>query len=69
MRKDTDNSRNLKVLANFDDGFKVGGRKEREELKFIQSNSTLGDWGDDRNGEIRIYSNWGPTYSSACQVF
>lgn len=43
MRKDTDNSRNLKVLANFDDGFKVGGRKEREESKFIQSNSTLGD--------------------------
>ena len=28
--KETDNSRNLKVLANFDDGFKVDGRKERK---------------------------------------
>lgn len=54
MRKNIDNSRNLKVLANFDDDFKVGGRKEREKSKFIQSNFTLGDKGNDRKREIRI---------------
>lgn len=28
--KGTDNSRNVKVLGNFDDDFKVDGRKERK---------------------------------------
>lgn len=41
-------------LKDFDDGFKVGEKREKEESKLIQSTFTLGDCRDDRNREIRI---------------
>lgn len=50
--KGTDNSRNLKGSGQFW-WFQGGWEKREKELKFILSNFTLGDGGDDRNGKIR----------------